>query len=761
MAHPGGTSARAHRLIGLAAIGLLALTTALAFARVFLGTRATIVLLATAIASAAIAVVFERRSLLLATVASAVGVALAVGVAVFPDTTFYGLPTAHTWSSTLHAAGVVGEQARIQIAPAEPIAPLLLAAVVSLWAAIFSAHALAFRAGSPLLGLVPPVALVAFADTVLEQFTKPVYGLAFLGAALLVVFADGLSRVQGWGPVWTSSRRGVAATAGRGARRLAAGALAAGLLAPIVIPGFGSRAVIDFSAAADDAGVSVDPFVSVQNQLNQGSPKNILTVRGQSPTYLRLLSLPIFDGTGWRHDPGQLGQPLGPNGETGTEPGPDAEEFGYQVEVLENFAMPWLPAPYPTTTIESEVPLTYDVDLGMAVAPEPLRRGDGYTAYAVQPELSGDELRAIPDTPGFGARPDDGTTDPYLDVSGVPRDIYTDLQAIARDWTAGADNVFDRAIAIQEHLRDTSAFSYDDDAQLGSGPTTILTFLQTSRRGFCQQFAASMATLLRILDIPSRVVVGYATGRTSPLPQDGSWTVSSTSAHAWVEVRFPGGIGWMPFEPTPTRSNPIVDGYAQPVDAPDGPDPTPGGPSTPASERGRGQQGLIDPIPASPGSCGPRQGCTDPLDPLPPASPAISGRGGLFLLVGLAAIAVLLIPVVRAFRRRLRLRRAAAEPRRLILATYDAFSERVAGVGLARSPGETLAEYRQRVLDTGYLSDGHLDRLTRIATVAAYASGAPDHDDARQATDAADTAVAEIRRAVGPVRWFTGLYRRT
>ena len=32
-----------------------------------------------------------------------------------------------------------GEQARIQPAPAEPIDPLLLAAVVSLWAAVFSA----------------------------------------------------------------------------------------------------------------------------------------------------------------------------------------------------------------------------------------------------------------------------------------------------------------------------------------------------------------------------------------------------------------------------------------------------------------------------------------------------------------------------------------------------------------------------------------------------------------------------------------------
>jgi transglutaminase-like putative cysteine protease len=757
MAHPGGTSARAHRLIGLAAIGLLALTTALAFARVFLGTRAAVVLLATAIASAAIAVAFERRSLLLATVVSGIGVAITVGVAVFPDTTFYGLPTAHTWSATLQAAGVVGEQARIQVAPAEPIAPLLLAAVVSLWAAIFSAHALAFRAGSPLLGLIPPVALVAFADTVLEQFEKPVYGVAFLAAALLVVFADGLSRVQGWGPVWTSSRRGVAATAGRGARRLAAAALAAGLLAPVVIPGFGSRAVIDFSTAADDAGVSVDPFVAVQNQLTQGRPRTILQVSGGAPTYLRLLALPYFDGTGWRHDPTATGQPLGLDGLTGAEVPDDAETQAFEVSVLDDFLMPWVPAPYPTTNLIGGPPVTYDVDTGTAVATDRLHEGDTYTATAAVPTETGDELRAIEEQEGFGL-PD--PEDPELDVSGLPDGVREQLLGIARGWTAGATTVFDRAIAIQDRLHDTD-FDYDRFADLGGGPTSIVTFLTQTKRGFCQQFAASMATLLRLLDIPARVVVGYSSGSAGTSP-DGSWTVSSTQAHAWVEVHFP-TVGWMPFEPSPSRTNPIVLGYDRaPAQEEGGETPTTGTTTTP-SRRGAGQQGLIDPTPAIRGgraTCGPRQGCTDPLDPLPSPTSVISGRRGFLLLGGVAVAGVLLVPIVRALRRRLRLRRAGAEPRRLILATYDAFSERVGGVGLARSPGETLDEYRERVLDTGYLSDGHLDRLTRIATLAAYSSREPDADDAREAADAADTAVGEIRRAVGPVRWVTGLYRR-
>jgi hypothetical protein len=126
----------------------------------------------------------------------------------------------------------------------------------------------------------------------------------------------------------------------------------------------------------------------------------------------------------------------------------------------------------------------------------------------------------------------------------------------------------------------------------------------------------------------------------------------------------------------------------------------------------------------------------------------------------LAALFLLLVPPARALRRKVRLRGAATEPRRLILVTYDQFTERAAGLGLGRGPGETLEEYRRKVMGTGYLSDGHLDRLTRLATAAAYSHHEPDGNQAEEAGQAADTAIREIRRAVGPSRWLVGLYRR-
>ena len=72
----------------------------------------------------------------------------------------------------------------------------------------------------------------------------------------------------------------------------------------------------------------------------------------------------------------------------------------------------------------------------------------------------------------------------------------------------------------------------------------------------------------------------------------------------------------------------------------------------------------------------------------------------------------LAIPPVRALRRRARLRRAGREPRALILATYDVFTERAADLGHSKTPGETLREYRTRLAAGGVITDGHLDRLT-------------------------------------------------
>jgi hypothetical protein len=218
MAHPTGTTARVQRLTALVAIILIGVAVGLAFGRVFIDQDATYRLLAVGVVSAVLAWSVERRSLLLATVVSAALLIVAIGVVVFPGTTWFGAPTLETLRHLWHAAAQLGEEARIEVAPVRANDSLMLAAIMAVWAAVFSCFALAFRAGSPLLSLVPPIALVAFADSVLQGIIQPVYGVLFLIAALAVVFADPLRRIQGWGRVWSppGSRNQLLPSAGRG-----------------------------------------------------------------------------------------------------------------------------------------------------------------------------------------------------------------------------------------------------------------------------------------------------------------------------------------------------------------------------------------------------------------------------------------------------------------------------------------------------------------------------------------------------------------
>lgn len=59
-------------------------------------------------------------------------------------------------------------------------------------------------------------------------------------------------------------------------------------------------------------------------------------------------------------------------------------------------------------------------------------------------------------------------------------------------------------------------------------------FLFVSKKGYCEHFAASFATLLRMAGTPARVVVGFAGG--ARLSDSGYFQVNNSSAHAWVEV---------------------------------------------------------------------------------------------------------------------------------------------------------------------------------------------------------------------------------
>jgi transglutaminase-like putative cysteine protease len=393
------------------------------------------------------------------------------------------------------------------------------------------------------MALVPPAALVVFADSVLDDVIRPVYGIVFLLAAMSVLFADSLRRVQGWGPVWSGPRRRdrLLPAAGRGARRVALGAVAVAVLAPMIVPGFGSK-VVDLGGL-NSGGVRVSTLVSIAGQLTRGEDRPVFDVYGDVESYWRMTSLDYFDGIRWQPTeetpvPVQAGADVEP-------PLPGSQTVTDTFEVTNDLLFQWLPGPFQPTSIALDGDVSWLPGSQTAVMDGNLEPGDTYQVTSSYVEPTPDQLRQV-------AWP----TNPDPRYVQTPPNLPERIYSLADSWTAGATSMYDAVYDIQDHLRD---FHYSKDVSLREDTDTIVEFLEVDKKGFCQQFATAMAVLLRAHGIPARVAVGFTTG--TPLPGGGGWHVTTNDLHAWVEVPF-AGYGWLAFEPTPDRTNPTAQSYA-------------------------------------------------------------------------------------------------------------------------------------------------------------------------------------------------------
>jgi transglutaminase-like putative cysteine protease len=739
MAHTQGTSSRVQRLTSLVAIVVVALATGLAFGRVYLGHTPTYQLIAVGLASGVVAWALERRSLVLATLVSAVLLVVTIGWLVFPESTWYGLPTLATLHDIAHAAGQVGRQARVQVSPAPATDALLFAGITAVWAALFSCHALAFRAGSPLLSLVPPLALVVFADSVLDEFVKPWYGVYFLVGGLAVVFADSLRRLQGWGAVWSvpGRRNRLLPVTGRSARRVGIFAVAIAIVAPVVVPGFGSKAVIDISKVNGGNGVQLAPLVSMASFLQQGASQPVFTVRTTHPSYWRIGSLDVYgtatSGTTWTFG-NESAQPV--SGTALNAAAADGVTIDQRFTADSDWSFAEVPvAPNPLSVTMPSSALTWATASDTVRMDDPLREGDTYTVVSDTPDPSRAELT-------------NATIQAGTQYTQLPGDMPARLHQIAIQWTEGIDKPYEQVLAIQRHLlAPQSGFTYDQYVKYPDDPRSLVRFLDDFRTGFCQQYASAMAVLLRELGIPARIAIGFTKG-TQDQQDPSLWHVDTHNYHAWVEVRFD-HWGWLGFEATPGISNPATEAYQAQVVAPQGDVVCP--PHQPRCLR-----------PSATPSVSPPPFSARTRIPTSEAGGRASSRSSwvpLLAILGVVLLVLLLsaIPIVVELRRRRRLRHAV-DARAKILATYGVFADRAGRLGLPRGPGETAEEYRARVQASGRLRDGHVDRLTRLTVLAAYAPDEPSPDDALDARADADAALQELRETATWKRRLLGMY---
>jgi hypothetical protein len=245
-----------------------------------------------------------------------------------------------------------------------------------------------------------------------------------------------------------------------------------------------------------------------------------------------------------------------------------------------------------------------------------------------------------------------------------------------------------------------------------------------------------MAWMVREIGLPSRVVIGFTSGRNRT---DGSFTLTNHNAHAWPEVYFQ-GVGWVPFEPTP--SSRIAGSVATPWapdpnsqdDAPE--DPTGTQPSTaPGQEGPLGQDdpSLQDGGEAFGGGSGSDQDNTRVL---------LLALAGAVLVIALLAAPAL----TRARLRQRRLRRRSASGPEVAAAPAD---EIPPGVVAAESPDpsararahaawdellDTMTDFRVPLdpTETPRMTSSRLVKQCRL-----YSSRGPGTDGAGTAADGA------------------------
>jgi transglutaminase-like putative cysteine protease len=338
----------------------------------------------------------------------------------------------------------------------------------------------------------------------------------------------------------------------------------------------------------------------------------LLEVSSEKPHYWKATNLDTFDGVRWERSSGSsvepaLGEPLKFHPKS-TDPSPDAEwvdRVNFEVRNLtSDFAIG-----AGTTLALRRAEASPDSDGTWSMNQE-LQPGESYTALVYDPKPSAFEMRRAgtaypPETSRYvtftltggpdGARTIDaplwGASGPGSIADEVQDTPYAEMYALAQRITAGATTPYDATRRIELYLR--SNYAYKQDVPNRTYP--LPAFLSEDRAGYCQQFSGTMALMLRMLGIPSRVGVGFAPGGRDPEHND--YLVTDTDAHNWVEAYFP-NIGWATFEPTPPAApaatqiddntlgvaDPSVNG--DPLSLGDAPDPRGGQVPAPVRQKG-------------------------------------------------------------------------------------------------------------------------------------------------------------------------------
>ena len=634
-----------------------------------------------------------------------------------PSSSLFGfLPTSESLGDVAAVLGNGAAEMREQAPPALPLTGLvaLTTLLVAIVAVVVDLIAVAGRqaavAGLGLLVLYcVPVGTIT-GGIGLTAVAAPAAGLALL--------------------LWTDQHARLA-TRGRAARtgglrpgtgtiaafRIGATALVTGLVVGALVPTLaeGSLATGLGGGAGGSTGTSLDPVAELRGQLTRPEPIDLfrMTTTVDDPSYLRAVALDRYDSdVGWTMS--NLAGEISIVEDDALYPPPVAQTtrpVSADIEVLEHDDR-FLPVPFFPLSVrmqdDTDENWRFDPASGTIYGRDVRTAGESYSVDAREPRPSPDLLR------GAAGLPLDDDIQARLTELPPLDPAVTDLVG---ELTAGVTGPYERVRAILDYLTDRdNGFVYSLATEPGTTGDDLVDFLDL-KRGYCEQYAGTMAVLVRAAGVPARVALGYTPGTER---DDGSRVVTSDDAHAWVEVWFD-GLGWVPFDPTPLgvdRSldlpwSPRVGGETGTDDDPDAPEPTAAPlPSAPQEDRAG------EPVPTVTG------GGDD------------SGPWGTIAVVAgtvLLAAALIALPAgARAWQRRRRLADGRAG------ALWDELTATALDVGVRSDPSWTPRQAAGELTRVGSRPDAGrtgatrtavgdaVERLARAEEAASYGPGGGD-----------------------------------
>lgn len=612
---------------------------------------------------AAVLGAWRRWSALIVVAVVVVAYFVAGGALVAPATTVAGIvPTGRTLGALAAGAATSWKQVLTLQPPLGVTGTLLAAPFLLALVGAAAATATTLRVRTPsraaLAATVPAAGLVGAVVLGTRETVVPVAaGLAL--TVLLVTWAA-------WRARTLRARRVVALVV------LAGVAVAGGVLgAPVVVGSTPRYVVRDALVPPFDPRDYPSPLSAFRKFVKEDD-KTLLTVTGlPAGARLRLATLDQFDGVVWNVAGDGSAEGSGEFRRVGATIPTDVRgataRIGIEVGGLSGVWLPTVGQATAVTFADGSVAgdLRFNDATGGAVLTRGLTSGLTYTLDVVVP--------AVPDDATIGAAGAAPVTLPAL--SGVPDAV----DAKAADVARNAGTPVQVARSLQKALAEGGYFSHgltesgDYPSVSGHGADRVAALLGSVLMvGDGEQYASAMALMARQMGLPARVVLGFIP--TDDQRKGAAVTVTSGDVEAWVEIAF-SGYGWVPFDPTPPRTQtPRQDSATTPADP---------------------QPQVVQPPPAPPEPVAAPNDDTEQPQAQDSAKPATSGSAWrqVALVAGVASvpIAVLAGPLILVVALKARRRRRRRRDGDLVSRVAGGWDELLDVALDLRSPAPALA----------------------------------------------------------------------